>query len=76
MGIDGLSFFGKDYAAEFKEKWGSQVKADEQKLLSMGITVPIGQSQQNKENMKGLEVEKEQPKEEKFERQFTSKDDI
>ena len=76
MGIDGLSFFGKDYAAEFKEKWGSQVEADKKKLTSMGITIPIGQPQELKNNNKGLEIEKEQPKEENFQRQFSSKDDI
>ena len=76
MGIDGLSFFGKDYAAEFKEKWGTQVESNKQQLSSMGITVPIGQPEKKEENMKGLEVEKTQPKEENFERQFSSKDDI
>ena len=77
MGIDGLSFFGKDYAAEFKEKWGSQIEADKQKLSSAGITVPIGQPQENKKNdNKGLEVEKEQTQKENFKRQFTSNDDI
>lgn len=84
MSIDGLSFYGKDYAAEFKEKWGAQVEANRKQLSSMGITVPVGQPQEKKEEekeMKGLEVEKEQPKKEEpkkenFERQFSSKKDI
>ena len=77
MGIDGLSFFGKDYAAEFREKWGSQIETNRQKLSSMGVSIPIGQSQSSGNTNKGLEVEKEKPEEEeKFERQFTSKKDI
>ena len=51
------SFWGKDYAAELKEKWESKIQESKEKLANSGVTVPIGQSGKNNKDMKGLVVE-------------------
>ena len=60
MSINNVSnFYGKDYAAEFKDKWDKELAETKKYLPNKNVTIPIGQSKNDKtETLTGLEIEK------------------
>ena len=79
MSINNVSnYFGKDYAADFKEKWGQKVSESQSQLEKLGISVPVGQPTANKqsENMTGLQVEKSDVTADHVDRKLTSDEAI
>lgn len=74
MSINNVSnFFGKDYAAEFKDKWDTQISENQKQLSKMGVSIPIGQTETKKsETLTGLEIEKSDVTAEHVDRKFTS----
>ena len=74
MSINNVSnFFGKDYAAEFKDKWDTQISENQKQLSKMGVSIPIGQTVAKKpETLTGLEIEKSNVTAEHIDRKLTS----
>lgn len=77
MSMNSVNYLGKDYAAEFGKKWEAQNAENKEQLASLGVTVPVGQSTENKPKpMTGLEVEKSDVSVEHVDRQLTSNEAI
>lgn len=77
MSMNSVNYLGTDYAAEFSKKWEAQNAENKEKLANLGVTVPVGQSTENKPKpMTGLEVEKSDVSVEHVDRQLTSNEAI
>ena len=77
MSMNSVNYLGEDYAAEFGKKWEAQNAENKKQLASLGVTVPVGQSTENKPKpMTGLEVEKSDVSVEHVDRQLTSNEAI